>query len=86
MSSNGSQQSVKQMDPLQKRLLLKSYVQNPKVWGFRWAFPLAHAAPLLQIYTSLADQLTRGFQSADDQFQALQTQVTEGFQSKDFRL
>jgi hypothetical protein len=36
--------------------------------------------------TSLADQLTRGFQSADDQFQALQTQVTEGFQSKDFRL
>jgi len=25
--------------------------------------------------------LTRGFQFADDQFQALQTQVTEGFQS-----
>jgi hypothetical protein len=30
--------------------------------------------------------LIRGLQSADDQFQALQTQVTEGFQSMDFRL
>jgi hypothetical protein len=30
--------------------------------------------------------LTRGFPSADDQFQALQTQVTEGFQPMDFRL
>jgi len=40
----------------------------------------------LQICTSLADQLTRGFQSTDDQFQALQTQVTEGFQSMDFPL
>jgi hypothetical protein len=29
----------------------------------------------------LVDQLTRGFQSMDDQFQALQTQATEGFQS-----
>jgi hypothetical protein len=29
----------------------------------------------------LADQLTRGFQSADNQVQALQTQVTEAFQS-----
>jgi hypothetical protein len=34
----------------------------------------------------LADQLTREFQSADDQFQALQNQVTEGFQSMDARL
>jgi hypothetical protein len=41
---------------------------------------------LLQICTSLADQLTRGFQSAADQFQTLQTQVTKGFQSMDFRL
>jgi hypothetical protein len=46
----------------------------------------AFCSILLQIYTSLADQLTRGFQSADDQFQALQTQVAEGFQSTDFRL
>jgi hypothetical protein len=29
----------------------------------------------------LANQLTRGFQSADNQFQALQTQATESFQS-----
>jgi uncharacterized phage infection (PIP) family protein YhgE len=36
--------------------------------------------------THLADQLTRGFQSANDQFQALQTQVTEGVQSLHSRL
>jgi hypothetical protein len=29
----------------------------------------------------LVDQLARGFQSMDYQFQALQTQATEGFQS-----
>jgi phage shock protein A len=34
-------------------------------------------------FTHLVDQLTKGFQSADDQFQALQTQVTKGFQSMD---
>jgi hypothetical protein len=32
----------------------------------------------------LADQFTRGFQSIDNQFQALQTQATEGFQSMVF--
>jgi hypothetical protein len=35
MSSNGSQKSVRQMDHLENRLLLKLYVQNPKVLGFR---------------------------------------------------
>jgi hypothetical protein len=39
MSSSSSQQSVRQMDPLENRLLLKSYIQNPKVSGFRWVFP-----------------------------------------------
>jgi hypothetical protein len=34
----------------------------------------------------LTDQLTRGFQSADNQFQTLQTQVTEGFQFMDSQL
>jgi hypothetical protein len=29
----------------------------------------------------LVDQLIRGFQSADNQFHALQNQATEGFQS-----
>jgi hypothetical protein len=54
------------------------------------SFFQAHAEPfikiLLKICTSLTNQLTRGFSSADDQFQALQTQVTDGFQPIDFRL
>jgi uncharacterized phage infection (PIP) family protein YhgE len=41
---------------------------------------------VLNLLIRLADQLTRGFQSIDDQFQALRTQVTEGFQYMDSRL
>jgi hypothetical protein len=62
---------------------------------FFFFFPSAHAEPsvasffrcapirgsMVNLLIYLADQLTRGFQSADDQFQALQTQATEGFQS-----
>jgi hypothetical protein len=58
-------------------------------------FPLAHAEPsvtsffryapvrgsMVNLLICLADQSTRGFQSADNQFQALQTQATKGFQS-----
>jgi hypothetical protein len=58
-------------------------------------FPLAHTKPsvasffgsvsvrgsMANLLIYLADQLTRGFQSADNQVQALQTQVTEAFQS-----
>jgi len=57
-------------------------------------FPLAHAEPsvtsffryapvrgsMVNLLIYLADQLTKGFQFADNQFQALQTQATEGFQ------
>jgi uncharacterized phage infection (PIP) family protein YhgE len=35
----------------------------------------------VNLLTCLADQLIRGFQYADDQFQTLKTQVTEGVQS-----
>jgi hypothetical protein len=41
---------------------------------------------VVNLLIHLLDQLTRGFQSADDQFQALQTQVIDGFQSMDSRL
>lgn len=58
-------------------------------------FPPAHAKPSIASFFRsslvrgsvvnpliyLADQLTRGFQAADNQFHALQTQATEGFQS-----
>jgi hypothetical protein len=58
-------------------------------------FPPAHAEPsvasffgsalvrgsMANLLIYPADQLTRGFQSADNQVQALQTQVTEVFQS-----
>jgi hypothetical protein len=37
----------------------------------------------VNLHNRLANQLTRGFQSVDDQFQALQIQVIEGFQSID---
>jgi len=40
----------------------------------------------MNLFTCLANQLTRGFQSADDRFKALQVQVTEGFQFIDTRL
>jgi hypothetical protein len=36
---------------------------------------------VVTLLTRLPDQLTKGFQSTDDQFQALETQVTEGVQS-----
>jgi hypothetical protein len=35
---------------------------------------------MVNLLIYLADQLTKGFQFADNQFQALQTQATEGFQ------
>jgi hypothetical protein len=42
------------------------------------SFSLAHAKPSIASFcTSLADQLARGFQFADDQFQALQLQEQE---------
>jgi hypothetical protein len=43
MSSSGSLQNVRQIDPLENRLLSNVYVQNSKILGLRWAFPLAHA-------------------------------------------
>jgi hypothetical protein len=33
----------------------------------------------VNLLINLADQLTKGFQSTDNQFQALQTQAIEGF-------
>jgi hypothetical protein len=83
------------MEPLENRLLLKSYAQISKVSGFKWAFSPAHAelsvasffrsAPVrgsvVNLIIYLANQLTRGFQSVANEFQALQTQATEGFQS-----
>jgi hypothetical protein len=58
-------------------------------------FSLAHAEPFVAYFFGsapvrglmanlifyLADQLTKGFQSANNQVQALQTQVTKVFQS-----
>jgi hypothetical protein len=58
-------------------------------------FPPAHVEPsvtsvfrfasirgsVVNLLIYLVDQLTRGFQSTDNQFQALQTQATKGFQS-----
>jgi len=41
---------------------------------------------MVNLLTYLAGQFIRGFQYADDQFQALQTQVTEGVQSSNTRL
>jgi tryptophan-rich sensory protein len=77
------------MDPLENILLLKSYVQNPKVSGFGWAFPPTHAElsvafffrSVLVLQTSWLEDFNMW-----DQFQALQTQVIEGFQSMDFLL
>jgi hypothetical protein len=34
MTASSSQHNVQQMDPLENRLLLKSYAQIPKVSGF----------------------------------------------------
>jgi hypothetical protein len=50
---------------------------EPSVASF-FIFALVRGS-LVNLLIRLADQLTRGFQSMDDQFQALQTQVTEGF-------
>jgi hypothetical protein len=38
MSSSDSKHSIRQMDPLENRLLLKSYAQISKVSGFRRAY------------------------------------------------
>jgi hypothetical protein len=38
MSANGSLHKVRQMDPLENRLLLKTYAQIQKVSGFSWGF------------------------------------------------
>jgi len=41
---------------------------------------------VMNLFTRLVDQLTRGFQSVDDRLQPLQTQVAGGFQCIDARL
>jgi hypothetical protein len=82
MTASGSQYNVRQMEPLENRLLLKSYAQIPEVSGFKWAFSPAHAelsvasffrsAPVrgsvVNLLIYLVDQLTRVFQSANNQF------------------
>jgi hypothetical protein len=50
---------------------------EPFVASFFRSAPVRGSMVNLLIY--LVDQLTRGFQSADNQFQELQTQVTGGF-------
>jgi hypothetical protein len=57
---------------------------KPSVASFFRSAPVRRS--VVNLLTRLADHLIKGFQSADDQFQALQTQVTEGFQSMDSRL
>jgi len=80
------------MDHLENRLLLKPYAQFQRSLNLDELFPQAHTEPSIasffvsapvrrsevNLLIYLADQLTRGFQSADNQFQALQTQVTKG--------
>jgi hypothetical protein len=75
--------------------VLKSYAQFQRFQNLDELIPPAHAKPsvasssrsapasnlIVNLLTRLGDHLTRGFQSVDDQFQALQTQVTKGFQS-----
>jgi hypothetical protein len=84
MLSSSSQHNVWQMDHLENWLLLKSYVQIPKVSRFRWAFFLAHTesfvtssfrsslarVSVVNLLYHLADQLFRGFHYADDRFWA----------------
>jgi hypothetical protein len=93
MSSSDSQQSVRQMDPLENRLLLKSYIQFPKVSGFRWtcspsscrAFRsiilrfVSVRGSMVNLLIYLVDQLLRGCQFADNPSRALQNQATKGF-------
>jgi len=95
MSSSGSKQSIQQMDPLENRMLLKSYAQIQRSQDLYELISPTHAEPsvasffrsapirglVVNLLIRLADQLTKGFQYAYDQFQALQTQVTEGVQS-----
>jgi hypothetical protein len=50
---------------------------KPSVASFFISSPVIGSVTNPLIY--LADQLTRGFQSTDNQFHALQTQATEGF-------
>jgi hypothetical protein len=57
---------------------------EPSVESFFRSAPVRGSMVNLLIY--LADQLTKGFQTVDNQFQALETQVTEDFQSMDTRL
>jgi len=56
-----------------------NYKLTPSVASFFRSAPVRGSVVNLHIY--LADQLTRGFQSANNQFKALQTQATKGFQS-----
>jgi hypothetical protein len=79
------------MDPLENWQWLKSDVQNfQRSWVLRWAFSPAHAklsVAFPQICISqrfsgesphyLADQMLRGCQSVDNQFQGLQNQEIE---------
>jgi len=57
---------------------------KPSVASF-YRFALFRSS-VVNLPIRLADQLTRGFQYADDEFHALPTQVTEGFQSMDSQL
>jgi hypothetical protein len=88
------------MDPLENWQWLKSDVQNfQRSWVLRWAFSPAHAKLsvafphicISQRFSGeslhyLADQMLRGCQSADNQFQALQNQEIEDFSVHGSRL
>jgi hypothetical protein len=58
------------------KLFLPAHAE-PSVASFFKSAPVRDSVVNLLIY--LPNQLTRGFQFVDDQFQALQTQATEGF-------
>jgi hypothetical protein len=91
--SSNSQLNIWQMDPLENWQWLKSDVQYfQRSWVLRWAFSPARAklsVEFPQICISQrfsgesphyrADQMLRGCQSADNQFQALQNQEIEDF-------
>jgi hypothetical protein len=59
--------------------LFSSAHAESSVASFFGSTPVKGSIANLPFY--LADQLTRGFQSADNQVQAFQTQVTKVFQS-----
>jgi hypothetical protein len=83
-----------------KQTILMSNAQIQRFQDSDELVPLAHTEPsvasssqsapasdtVMSLSTRLADQLTRGFQSADDRFKNLQAQVTKGFQSIETQL